>query len=84
MLQITKVFSDVKAKNPVTHRKSNPLKNKDLASRGKALGQRLGGGPPKFVGMSHDVIENKGRKKVTWRFATILLKAKGLFVLPRS
>jgi hypothetical protein len=28
-----------------------------------ALGRNTGGGPPKFGGMSHDVVENKGRKK---------------------
>jgi hypothetical protein len=39
------------------------LNNKDLAGSGRRSGGNPGGGPPKFAGMSHDVLENKGQKK---------------------
>jgi hypothetical protein len=42
------------------------------------LGGRQGGGPPKFVGKSHDVEENKGRKKLIPRKSHDVRENKGV------
>jgi hypothetical protein len=56
------------------------LKNKELAGFRPCRGRKGGGGPPKFGGMSHDVAENKGRKKFIPRKSPMFMKIKELSV----
>jgi hypothetical protein len=54
------------------------IEKKGVRGSRLALGRNAGGGPPKFGGMSHDVIEKKWRKKFIQRKSNDVYENKGV------